>query len=260
MDWALVAAGLFPAIVLCSYIYRKDRVEKEPLGLLLKLLLSGVVICYPVVVAEEFLLELFAGNAILENFVGIALAEEGFKLLALFLITKKSREFDSLFDGIIYATFVSLGFAAFENVLYVIQYGWATALTRAVTSVPAHTFFGVFMGYYYSLLNIMDKAAIKERKLKEEGLVSKSVPEFSGKKYAVLSLIVPTFAHGLYDYCCTSDSWLAMLVFFAFLIGMYIYCFGKVKKMSVKDAPVSSYVFSLLAKKYPELESHIYIM
>ena len=258
MNWLLVGAGLLPAIALCVYIYIKDRIEKEPLGLLVKLLIAGVVICIPIVFVESFLCKLFAGNAILENFVAIALVEEGFKLIATLLLTKKSREFNSIFDGIVYATFVSLGFAAFENVLYVTKYGWINALLRAVMSVPAHTFFGIMMGYYYSFWAILDRTAKQERIFKQKGLIKSDIIEYSSIRFAVASIAVPVFLHGLYDYCCTQPSFTATVVFLALLIGMYIYCFGKVRKMSSKDAPMGNYVCALLARKYPELKSYIY--
>ena len=61
-----------------------------------------------------------------------------------------------------HAVFVSLGFAAFENILYVLQYGFSNALMRAVASVPGHTFFGIMLGYYYSFSHIAGKTAETE--------------------------------------------------------------------------------------------------
>ena len=54
--------------------------------------------------------------ALFTNFIATALVEEGFKWIALHLATIKISEFDSLFDGVVYGAFVSLGFAALENV------------------------------------------------------------------------------------------------------------------------------------------------
>ena len=48
----LIGAALLPALILCIYVFKKDRVEKEPIGLLLKLLLFGALICFPVVYVE----------------------------------------------------------------------------------------------------------------------------------------------------------------------------------------------------------------
>ena len=68
-----------------------------------------------------------------------------------------------------------------------------------------------------------------------------------------MMLAVPVFAHGLYDFCCTYGTRFAVFVFYAFLIGMYVYCFGKIKQMSVDDAPVNFYVRMAVLRKYPEL-------
>ena len=57
-DIFLVCAALFPAVALCIYVFKKDRVEKEPIGLLLGLLLLGVLICYPAAEIETVLSDL----------------------------------------------------------------------------------------------------------------------------------------------------------------------------------------------------------
>ena len=58
-DILLVCAALFPAVALCIYIFKKDRVEKEPIGLLLGLLLLGGLICFPAAEIESVIFELF---------------------------------------------------------------------------------------------------------------------------------------------------------------------------------------------------------
>ena len=106
-----------------------------------------------------------------DMFIGVALVEEGFKWLTLVFFTKKSKEFNCLFDGMIYAIFVSLGFAALENILYVLNNGWVNAATRAILSVPGHMFFAVMMGYYYSRWNIFAKAREGEEWLAANGYI-----------------------------------------------------------------------------------------
>lgn len=275
---SLVMAALLPAIILSLYIYKKDRVEKEPVRLLFALLLGGVACCYPAAVIEGFLLDIinkgvlhfyllceeyinpqaiYTINKVLENFIGIALVEEGLKLLVLLRITKKHSEFNSIFDGIVYAVFVSLGFAAFENILYVLQYGFSNALMRAVTSVPGHTFFGVMMGYYYSFLHIADKTAETEEYLKSIDAVPQDAKNTPKTGLAWMMLSVPVFAHGLYDYCCTYGTPLAVFVFYTSLIGMYVYCFLRIKQMSADDAPVNFYVRTAILRKHPKLAEPI---
>lgn len=43
---------------------------------------------------------------------------------------------------------VSMGFACTENIMYVIEGGYQTAILRAFTAIPAHATFGVLMGFY----------------------------------------------------------------------------------------------------------------
>ena len=268
----LTIAALVPAVALCVYVYIKDRVEKEPLGVLILLLFGGVIICLPAAIletiADELLFSLFRtiANAFnnyaysmyysyifVSNFVGVALIEEGLKWLVLVLVAKNTRHFNSLFDGIIYAVFVSLGFAAFENVLYVLDYGWENALLRGVLSVPAHAFFGVIMGYYYSYYHIIKQAHDREKWYKMNGIIKSYLPEFDERRLLMLSFVVPIAGHGFYDFCCSIDSWIATIALLVFVAFLYVYCFGRIKNMSRRDIDDKSCVTYLLFQKYPEL-------
>lgn len=271
----LACAAIFPAVALCIYVFKKDRVEREPIGLLIALLFAGCIICVPVVqlgglldklikavfipftteVDGQLLLGpwLFTLYTAVDNFIGVALVEEGFKFLAMFLITQKNKNFNSLFDGIVYAVFVSLGFAGLENILYVFQYGWMTAVMRAVLSVPGHMFFGVLMGYYYSIWHIYEKTRELERSMKCAGLIDASIPEYSGTHVLVRSLLFPVLAHGLYDFCCSMDSGLCTLVFYAFVAFLYYYCFKRIREASKFDMEDTRISVGMLVNKHPQL-------
>lgn len=273
----LVIAALAPAAALCIYVFKKDRVEKEPIGLLLFLLLAGVVITTPAATLEGFIIGIldavFApfmsvladGTAVFTSviphriynffkaFIGVALVEEGLKWGALILVTRKNREFNSVFDGLIYAIFVSLGFAAFENVLYVIQNGWMVAIMRAVLAVPGHMFDAVIMGYFYSMWHLTDKAAEIESSLHAEGILRFSGKTFSSKNYIIMSLLMPVLAHGLYDYCCFVGSGLSTLALYVFVIILYFVCFGRIRKMSLTDARDHDFALAMILNKYPFL-------
>lgn len=268
----LVTAALLPALLLCNYIYKKDRVEKEPTFLLVKLLAAGAFACFPAAVVEGILEEVI--NNLFDNirgiglslpklytlyrlvtyFIGVALVEEWFKRFFLIKITKNDNNFNSLFDGMIYAIFVSLGFAALENVMYVTEYGWVNALMRAVLSVPGHMFFAVMMGYYYSRWKIFEDAAKMEEELIRGGYIAKTKRPFNCRVDKYLSLIVPIMLHGIYNYCCSSQSLTTTAVFYGFVIFMYIYCFRKIKETSIEDAPTTEKIKALVIKKYPEIE------
>ncbi len=69
------------------------------------------------------------------------------------LFVYRHREFDEPLDGIIYAAAAALGFASFENVLYVIdfQHGgqvqWSTLVARSLMAFPGHVIFAATWGY-----------------------------------------------------------------------------------------------------------------
>lgn len=272
----LATAALLPAIVLCIYIFKKDRAEKEPVWLLLLLLGLGAVSCLPAGYLEgvvgNWISDLFASQydivkdtvvwksrgayyayQAMSAFIGVALIEELGKFVFMFVATHRNKNFNSLFDGVIYAVFTSLGFAALENVLYAVNNGWKVAVMRMFTAVPAHMFFGVMMGYYYSWWHMHKKAKAREKELKAQGLITPTAKEFSGIRFLVFSLLIPTLIHGFYDFCCfVGETW-SMLLFYAFLIFLYIYCFGKVHKMSKADTDDHSFVTAMIIKKYPNL-------
>lgn len=84
-------------------------------------------------------------------FVIVAIAEESSKYFFLKKRTWNNPEFNCQYDGVVYAVFVSLGFALWENINYVLSYGFSTAIVRAITAIPGHACFGVFMGVFYGL-------------------------------------------------------------------------------------------------------------
>ena len=159
----LMFIALLPAVVLVVYICRKDRTDKEPPALIAKLLGYGVLSCLPAIVVELILSAIIERLNVrnvylgyfLEAFVVAGLTEETCKFLFL-RTTWRNPAFDYQFDAIVYAVMVALGFAAFENVKYVYSYGFATGIVRAVTAVPGHAIFGVFMGYFYGYAKLSD--------------------------------------------------------------------------------------------------------
>ncbi len=236
MDFILPVLAIFPAAALMIFIYRKDRIEHEPLSLLAALCLGGCVAIVPAMIceiaAESLLLSAFGDSLLylfMENFFGVALVEEGWKLVFLVLIAWKNPYFNHLFDGIVYAVFVSLGFALVENILYVtseetIEAGIALAGSRALLSVPLHAFCGVFMGFFFS-------------QAKEAFLLGNKLAFNSAR---MLTLMVPVAIHGFYDFCLSWENDLIMLVFFAFAIVIYLYAFRRVSAASKGDRAFSS--------------------
>lgn len=184
----LFLISVLPVVILLGYIYIKDKNEREPLGLLLKAFFSGVLVVVVILLwsfVEEvtgFSLTAFAENsAVLTSFFQAAIPEEGLKLLFLYLLIWKNKEFNEHFDGIVYAVFVSMGFACVENIMYVYEGGFETGVARALLSVPGHFLFAVIMGYFFSRARFTP----------------------SKRKYLMaMAFICPVLAHGLYDTLC----------------------------------------------------------
>lgn len=206
-----LTVALLPAILLLLYIWKKDP-QKEPTGQLVKAVLWGVAICIPIGFVELGIQEvLFGGkmptdlwSSTAQAFLLAAVPEEAAKLFALWMILHKNPHFDEHFDGIVYAVCVGLGFAAIENVFYVIQSEeeWLTVgIIRSLLAVPGHYAFAVLMGFYYSLYHFVDHS----------------------KKTAVCILLVPVIAHGIYDAIAFSGMVSAAIGGISFLV-LIVFC------------------------------------
>ena len=223
----LIAAAVIPAIVLMVKVYQADRLEKESPGMMLSLVFFGIIATALAMVAERLgimiLSRTVAPNSTLYRvilyFGIVAFAEEGAKYILLKRRTWYSYEFNCQFDGVVYAVCVSLGFALWENIGYVLQYGLSTALVRAVTAVPGHACFGVFMGVFYGLAKRYDRAG-------KEGRSS---------FFRKLSLLAPALLHGCYDFIATDETTGYAMYFLVFVVALFAVAFLLVRKMSRED-------------------------
>ena len=159
MNIAFISAVL-PVLLLLFFIYRKDRLNPEPLGKLILTFFVGCLSVIPAGLMESLLMPLApsaeampVANGVFDGYLVAGVSEELCKLLLLLWVIWRSPHFDEYFDGIVYAAFLSLGFACVENIGYVMggEDPMSTALMRGVLAVPAHFLFAVTMGYYVSL-------------------------------------------------------------------------------------------------------------
>lgn len=225
-------AALAPACFLMRYIYRKDRVEKESSNLLVSLLIHGVMAALLSIIlesaGESLLNRFYTGDnmrtyTFLLAFLVVACVEEGTKLLMLRRRTWNEPEFNFRFDGIVYAVFVSLGFAAFENVQYVFSYGLGTAFVRAFLSVPGHMGFAVVMGAFYGRGKLLANAGSPD----------------AARNAIFTGWLISVLLHGFYDYCAMLNTGTSMLAFVIFVIAMYIFIFRLIKRESETDEPIA---------------------
>jgi RsiW-degrading membrane proteinase PrsW (M82 family) len=213
---AILLASLAPVFIILFYIYFRDKYEKEPLRMLAKALVAGILIVLPVIFVEQWLSAMspFSGKvgvSAWHAFVVAGFTEELFKFAALFLLIWKSPSFNEKFDGIVYAVFVSLGFAAVENVMYVLEGGMQTAAIRALTAVPAHALFGVTMGYYLGVAHMYEELR---------------------KQYLRRAIAVPVLLHGIYDFILMVEVGWLLLLFLPYVVGLYIMGMKKMRILS----------------------------
>ena len=225
-----ILAAVLPAIFLLRYVYKHDTVGKEPPGLLLSLILMGVIAALLSIVFEMI------GEKILNDkvsqddkyykiilaFVVVAAVEEGTKFLLMKWRTWNNPNFNYRFDGIVYAVFTSLGFAAFENIKYVFNFGLSVALPRAVLAVPGHMGFAVFMGLFYGRAKMFSDLGRNGAKV------------FN----LLMAYLSAVFLHGFYDSCAMIGNTLSTIIFIVFVVVMYIVVIRLIKHESKTDARI----------------------
>ena len=228
----LLLAALIPPIFLVIKIYQMDKIEKEPVGLIVRLLIFGALTCIPAAFIETFgerIISSFLTQGsmlyyLVEAFLVVAWAEEGVKHFVLKRLTWRHPAFDYHFDAVVYATAASLGFAALENVMYVmgvgsVSEGLSVAASRGLLSIPGHCIFGIFMGVYYG-------------KAKHEELSGNIA---RAKSMMRLSMVVPVLLHGFYDFCLFTQNAFFIGVFLVFIVILDIVAFRSIRQYSRED-------------------------
>ena len=228
-----LAIAILPAIFFMIYIYRNDDKEKEPPLLLLKCIIGGLL-SVPIAIILEMIAEAVV-IYLLENVVSatrvnygvltaifVGLIEEGAKFFFLYKFTWKDKAFNYRFDGIVYAVFVSLGFAALENVFYVFNYGTGVALQRALLTIPGHMSFAVYMGLYYGHAKVSEAVNNPD---------AKSLNLKAAYAFAVL-------LHTIFDATLMVESDIGLIIFFIFVIILDIVVYRTIRFESKNDIPI----------------------
>jgi len=211
----LLLISIAPVLIIIIYIYYRDKYDREPLKILFRALLVGAIISVPVIFVERFLSGYIPDgqvfSAAYSGFIVAGFTEESFKFLAFMVFIWSSIHFNEKFDGIVYAVFISLGFAMVENVLYVLNGGYQVGIIRSLTAVPAHALFGVVMGYYLGLAKFFPQQRIF---------------------FIMLAWLIPILLHGFYNFCLMAQQYWLLILMFPFLIYLWISGFRKMKYLS----------------------------
>ncbi len=119
-------------------------------------------------------------RAFARAFLGTSLPEEACKFIIIFWIALRSEDYERPVDALVLSVAVALGFATFENLLYLIQSDdWGrTATARAMTAVPSHVINAMLMGYFLGHAHLRPRRA---------------------PLFWLLALVAPTINHGAYD-------------------------------------------------------------
>ncbi|QSO53411.1 PrsW family intramembrane metalloprotease [Alicyclobacillus curvatus] len=200
MFYAILA--VLPVCLLLIWLYTRDRLHPEPKRRVWSLFLRGAGVVLPAGLLERVLMEshgigvansLMLPSVFVTAFFVAGMVEEFLKAAVVDRGALQRGYIHTPLDSIIYSGATALGFACVENILYVTHDGISTAVLRAVTAVPAHLMFGIWMGYYFA----------------------QSV--FRGKSKA-WAYIVPAVAHGLYDTFALSNGWWSDGLLFVYLL------------------------------------------
>ncbi|MBQ7573289.1 MAG: PrsW family intramembrane metalloprotease [Clostridia bacterium] len=221
----LILAAVIPAIFLMVKVYNSDRLESESSAILWQLVKAGIFSSLIALVSERVLSALLNMYVAADSYLYpvilyfgiVAFSEEGAKYFMLKRNSWSSYEFDCQYDGVVYAVFVSLGFALWENISYVMSYGFSTAIVRALTAIPGHTCFGVFMGVFYGIAKKYDNRG----------------NQFASKVMRVMCVILPALLHGAYDYIASTEG--GTWNFVIFIAILFVVSYVLVTKASRND-------------------------
>src|SRR5712671_841331 len=90
----------------------------------------------------------------LHSLLAVAAPEEIVKVLVIIAVSWKRRTFADPMDTVVYGAAAGLGFAAYENLAYLVQHAdmWRSlAALRSVLTVPFHGALGIIAGAYIAI-------------------------------------------------------------------------------------------------------------
>ena len=210
MKLDLLILAIAPVATIILWIYLKDKYDKEPIRVLSKFFILGILVSILAIYAEEILIKtnIFTGkiNIFYMSFIVAGVVEEGLKELVLIPNLLKDKSFNERLDGIIYSVFLSLGFATIENIIYILFEDQTSAfkvgIIRSIISVPAHMMFAVIMGYYISKYRFTSSKAKK-------------------RKYLTLSIVLPILLHGVFDFILMIQYRWSIIVFIVYIVYLW---------------------------------------
>jgi RsiW-degrading membrane proteinase PrsW (M82 family) len=156
---AIGTAAVAPALLILWLVIAAGERPCPPAKVWTAFFLGAASISFLGVVRAPFAAILAApGNPwvaqALHSVFGVALPEEAVKILVIVAISARRRPFADPMDTVVYGAAAGLGFAAYENLAYLVQHAemWRSlAALRSVLTVPFHGALGIIAGAYLAL-------------------------------------------------------------------------------------------------------------
>ncbi len=147
-----------------------------------------------------FMLSWIIFRILLKHSCLVLLWKNFFKWFMFMFLIYQHEEFDNHYDGIVYASAISLGFASLENVFYLLSNGIEFAWMRALYPVSSHALFGIIMGYYLGKAKMNSKYK---------------------RRYLTIAFLLPFLLHGIYNYILLGlNQFIIILsIFFSWCMG-----------------------------------------
>jgi len=187
----LIAPIALPVLFWAVYHYHKDRHLPEPLGHLLLTFALGMLAAgistllynglglLGLRVDASFLADTNALATFAYSMLAIGPIEEIAKMTPFLIVVLRFREFDEPLDGIVYASFIGLGYAAVENWQYLEYLTTMEAYGRGFASPVIHILFASIWGHWIARAHLNGRSVARA---------------------AIASLAVAAALHGLYDF------------------------------------------------------------
>lgn len=222
MSIVLNILAIIPGLVVCYYIYRRDKYEKEARLPLVICFLLGMLITIPVMSIQSWAHSYGLDDpgslysALFFSFIVVSFSEELLKFITLLAYPFLRPFFNEPIDGIVYAVMIGMGFATLENILYANRYGLSTTVLRAFTAVPAHAVFAIIIGFYAGKAKFAPKH--KTRLL-------------------LTGLFIAIGIHGLYDFFILQEVYEGLMILAVFTLGISIYFAQNLIKLHERESP-----------------------
>lgn len=207
----LLILGILPCILLMVYVYSNDKVEKEPFYILFILFFSGCSSALLSYLITNIFINIFPSFNFNFNYLTtfnyisffiVSFIEELFKWVFSLVIIWKNKNFNYFFDSIVYVSFLSLGFALVENLIYIDNYkSIVISMLRNITSLPTHLCLAIIMGYYL-------------------GKVKTSTNGKTTLMNLILSIIIPIIIHYCYNILLVCSNYY-FIIFYLIVLSIF---------------------------------------